>query len=94
MGRMKFELSIQDEQLWEEWIIETPLSKDLNLYAKVDSGSSLTLVGYDNLRLMGISPKTILSGEYINFRGVGNDKPYQALKVPVDSIPLGNRMMV
>jgi hypothetical protein len=94
VGRMRFDLSIkQEEQLWEEWIIETPLNKNLSLYAKIDSGSSLTLVGYDNLRLIGILPKTILSGEYIHFRGVGDDRTYQALKVPVNSIPLGNKMI-
>jgi len=56
--------------------------------AKIDTGSSLTLIGKKMLELLGTDKINIANQNYIEYKGV-TGAGGQAFKVPINSIPLG-----
>ena len=62
---MRFNL----ENPWFEWIIKTDVGKQMT-DAKIDTGSSLTLVGIKITELLGLKQDFILCQPCVSFKGV------------------------
>ena len=72
---------------WFEWLVETKIGSELT-EAKIDTGSSLTVLGIKMVELLGINKVDIVKQNYIEYKGI-TDAAGQAFKVPISSIPLG-----
>jgi len=72
---------------WVEWLVDTKVG-DKTVEAKIDTGSSLTLIGKDMLEQLGINKGSISNQNYIEFKGIMGAVG-QAFKVPMTNIPLG-----
>jgi hypothetical protein len=68
-------------------MIETKVGNK-SVDAKIDSGSSLTLLGKEILERLGIDKSNIAKQNYIEYKGV-TGATGQAFKVQINSIPLG-----
>jgi hypothetical protein len=72
---------------WFEWLVETKVGGELT-EAKIDSGSSLTVLGREMVELLGIDKANIATQNYIEYTGI-TGAGGQAFKVKINCIPLG-----
>jgi hypothetical protein len=72
-----------------EWKIRTTVGGHL-LYAKIDTGASLTLVGIDNAKILGINMTFTSKQPCVRYFGVGSKSDGYAFKVACDSLPIGS----
>ena len=72
---------------WFEWLVETKVGGELT-EAKIDSGSSLTVLGKEMVEKLGINKADIVKQNYIEYKGIAGAGG-QAFKVPIACIPLG-----
>jgi len=81
---LKFDL----EYPWTEWKIKTEVGKN-TFNAKLDTGSSLTLIGAYNARLLGLDMSFSYGHPCINYSGVSGKADCFAFKVACKSLPVG-----
>jgi hypothetical protein len=55
------------------------------------SGSTITLIGADVLNKMGVLYRNMIKYPYVKFYGVAEETTYYAFRVPIDSLPLGEK---
>jgi hypothetical protein len=77
---------------WTAWKIKTVVGRK-TVDAKIDSGASLTLVGIDNARELGVDLSFTGNQPCVRFSGVSEKSDGYAFKVPCGSIPLGNERL-
>ena len=82
---MQFELAFP----WNEWHIRTSVGKH-SLRAKIDTGSSLTLIGINYAEEFGLTKDFILQQTCVSFRGVSGAVEGHAFKVPWTLLPIGS----
>jgi hypothetical protein len=80
-------MNLKVNKPWTEWLIETQVGNEL-AEEKIDTGSSLTLLGKDMLELLGVDKASIAKQNYIEYKGI-TGAGGQAFKVPISNIPLG-----
>jgi len=76
---------------WFEWLVETKIGGELT-EAKIDSGSSLTVLGIKMVELLGINKVDIVKQNYIEYKGITGESG-QAFKVSIGCIPLGKEII-
>jgi hypothetical protein len=85
---MRFELM----HPWTAWKIKTVVGENM-FDAKVDSGASLTLVGIDNARELGVDLSFTSKQPCVRYSGVSEKADGYAFRVPCGSIPLGGERL-
>jgi hypothetical protein len=74
---------------WSEWIVWTPFNKRM-LYPKLDTGATLTLIGIDNARTIGLNTIVTTDQPCVRFSGVSGKADGCAFQIPCKSLPFGN----
>jgi hypothetical protein len=77
---------------WAAWKIKTVVGRK-TVGAKIDSGASLTLVGIDNARALGVDLSFTGKQPCVRFSGVSEKSDGYAFKVPCGPLPLGNERL-
>lgn len=80
---MRFEI----KSPWTQWLVRTKINDVVHL-AKVDGGSSLTLIGFHMTVLLGIEKEKILSSPHVEYYDVSNATMHRAFRVPLGDIKL------
>jgi hypothetical protein len=77
---------------WQEWLVATKLKKQF-VFAKIDTGSSITMIGIRNAEHIGISREFILKQPFVRLSGVNENPDGYASQVPCPSFPVGNESL-
>jgi len=85
-------LQFKLQEPWTEWLIPTIIGR-IVWYSKLDTGSSVTLIGKKVADQFGLSTDFIISQPCIKFLGVFDKTQGYAFKVPCGFLPLGDNKL-